>query len=232
MEISSSKDRVLLIEDNATTARSITLFLEAAGFVCATADCGQAGLDRLAQAEVDLIVLDLNLPDIDGLRVCRMIRQGNTVPILMLTARSAEEDIVEGLESGAQDYVCKPFGAKELIARVRRVLRDTSKAPEARQIHCADLVLDKDRRTLSQAGKTVALTRSEFDVLLVLMNRPGWVFTRAQLIHLALGEDYDGFDRTIDTHIWSIRRKLGGNQSGHKYIFSEPGIGYRFTDGR
>lgn len=221
---------ILVIEDNTTTARSICLFLADAGFEPSVADCGSKGLSQLDDGNFELVLLDLNLPDIDGLDVCKQIREAHDVPIVMLTARSSEEDIVRGLECGAQDYVSKPFGSRELIARVRRAIRD-SKFETGRQVlQHAGLELDLTRRSAAKDDQRLSFTKSEFDLLAVLMARPGRVFTRAQLIDLALGADFDGFDRTIDTHIWSIRKKLGDNRSAPKFIHSELGVGYRFAD--
>lgn len=228
--ITQERPVILVVEDNPTTARSIVLFLEDAGMIASVADRGRDGLDRLAAGGIDLVLLDLNLPDMDGLRVCEAIRSDYDCPIIMLTARSSEDDIVTGLELGAQDYVSKPFGARELVARVKRVLRDRHQDLSSAVLRHADLVLDRDQRMVAQADIKIKLTKSEFDLLATLMARPGRVFTRAQLIELALGDDFDGFDRTIDTHIWSIRRKLGDNKAAPRYIFSEPGIGYRFAN--
>lgn len=225
-----SPPRILVVEDNKTTAESIALFLTDAGFAPVLAATGEEARERLEGERIDLVLLDLNLPDFDGLEVCRCIKGLHDVPVIMLTARSSEEDIVTGLEIGAQDYVCKPFGSRELIARVRRTLRDHGEEPSTVLQH-SDLVLDRDKRVVILSGDPVSLTRSEFELLAALMSRPGRVLTRAQLIDLALGDDFDGFDRTIDTHIWSIRKKLGESRADPRFIFSELGIGYRFAGG-
>ena len=221
--------RVLVVEDNATTAKSIVLFLENFGMSTVIAPTGRQGLDIIARGGIDLVLLDLNLPDMDGLQVCETVRANYDCPLIMLTARSSENDIVTGLDLGAQDYLCKPFGSRELIARIRRVLRDSRDETTSPVLTHEDLVLDQEHRTLAQADVKIKLTKSEFDLLWALMSRPGRVFTRAQLIERALGDDFDGFDRTVDTHIWSIRKKLGDNKAAPRYIFSELGVGYRFA---
>lgn len=225
----SARPQVLVVEDNRTTADSLALFLADAGFTPITVGTGETALRMMKEKGIELVLLDLNLPDCDGLDVCRRIRRQRDVPVVMLTARSSEEDIVAGLELGAQDYICKPFRSRELVARVRRALRDTGRRLDA-ILWQGDLALDRQRRVASLAGDPLSLTRSEFDLLEVLMSRPGRVLTRAQLIELALGDDFDGFDRTIDTHIWSIRKKLGETRTKPRYILSELGVGYRFTD--
>lgn len=223
--------RVLLIEDNRATAETLSLFLRQAGFFTAHAADGATGIGQLETGQFDLVLLDLMLPDLDGLEVCRRIRAKRCVPVVMLTARSTEDDIVAGLESGASDYVCKPYGPKELLARVRRVLRDDPGTDPARgRLQCGEIELDPDGHQVRVADLPVRLTRSEFQILKLMMSRPGRVFTRNQLIEKALGPDFDGFDRTIDTHIWSLRRKLGEPPGAPRYIHSEPGVGYRLED--
>jgi DNA-binding response OmpR family regulator len=223
--------RVLLIEDNATTAGTASLLLRQAGFVIHHAFDGATGLGQLESGHFDLVLLDLMLPDLDGLQVCRRIRAKHSVPVIMLTARSTEDDIVAGLESGASDYLCKPYGTKELLARVRRVLRDERESRTTpTRLRCGEIELDPECRQVHVAGLPVRLTRSEFQILKIMMSRPGRVFTRNQLIELALGPDFDGLDRTIDTHIWSLRRKLGDRPGAPRYIHSEPGVGYRMEN--
>lgn len=223
--------RILVVEDNAATARTLRVFLEAQRYVV---NCVRDGRDALAtfrEGDVDLVLLDLMLPDLDGLAVCRHIRAVSRVPIVMLTARTADDDIVEGLEAGADDYVTKPFGSKTLLARIRRCLARAREPIGASDVILrGDVRLDANRRTVERAGTPVRLTRSEFDILLCLMRQPGRVFTRSQIIDAALGPDFDGFDRTVDTHIWNLRRKLGDRQGASRLIHSEPGVGYRFAD--
>lgn len=220
--------QILVVEDNATTARNLRVFLEAEGYRVRHAASGREALEQFGRAPGDLVLLDLNLPDLDGLEVCRSLRSRSAVPVVMLTARTAEENIVEGLESGADDYVCKPFGSRELLARVRRCLERARRPPATGpRLRLGDLELDRASRRVRMRGEEVRLTRSEFDILELLARNPGRVFTRSQIIDAALGHDFDGFDRTIDTHVWSLRRKLGEPRGCPRYILSEVGIGYR-----
>lgn len=224
--------RILLIEDNPTTSRTLVLFLDAAGYQTTCAFDGREGEARFSEGGHDLVVLDLMLPDIDGLGVCRMIRQTSNIPIVMLSARSTEEEIVQGLECGADDYVCKPFGSKELLARIRRCLDRARLPADSQACHrVGELELNEESRAVLKAGVPLKLTRSEFEILRTLMRAPGRVFTRDQLIAQALGADFDGFDRTIDTHVWSLRRKIGEQRGSPRYIQSELGVGYRMSDG-
>lgn len=219
-------------------ARSVRLFLEAETWEVdhvANGRAAQAAIQKAAlqMTSFDLVVLDLMLPDIDGLSICRFVRRASSVPVVMLTARTTEEHIVEGLEAGADDYVCKPFGARELVARIRRCLEraSSSSATEAETFfRVGALELDAERRRVRSAGEEVRLTRTEFDILRLLMQQPGRVFTRSQLIDRALGPDFDGTDRAVDTHIWSLRRKLGEPRGRPRYILSELGVGYRMRE--
>ncbi len=223
--------RVLLIEDNLATAGTLSLFLREAGFVTEHAVDGATGIRQMETRHYDLVLLDLMLPDIGGLEICRRIREKRRVPVVMLTARSTEDDIVAGLDSGASDYVCKPYGPRELLARVRRVLRDEQAGgADGAILRCGEIELNSDNRQVRVAGVPIRLTRSEFQILQLMMSRPGRVFTRNQLIERALGSDFDGFERTIDTHIWALRKKLGEPSGSPRYIHSEPGVGYRMED--
>lgn len=222
---------ILVIEDNPTTAGTLRLFLEAENYYVHCRDTGASGLAFLDEDNADLILLDIMLPDLDGLSVCRKVREYASTPIVMLTAKTTEDEIVEGLEAGADDYVCKPFGSKELLARIRRCLRSADALEECEQyLVVGEISVDYDKRVVTIAGEPVKLTKSEFDILCLLMKNPGRVFTRDQIIDRALGPDFDGFDRTVDTHIWSLRKKLGEPRGAPRYIQSEPGVGYRMSD--
>lgn len=223
----NASKRILVVEDNNTTARTLQIFLESEGFSVDCVENGRRGLEQFREANYDLIVLDLLLPDLDGLSVCRSIRESAETPIVMLTAKTAEDEIVEGLEAGADDYVCKPFGSRELLARIRRCLR--SAVASSNRLQVGSIELDVDERSVWIKGDIVKLTKSEFDILLLLMKNPGRVFTRDQIIERALGTDYDGFDRTIDTHVWSLRKKLNEPRGAPRYIRSELGVGYRMA---
>ena len=228
----SDRPGILLVEDNVVTSRTLVLFLTAEKYNVQCAFNGRDGIDFFRQADFDLVLLDLMLPDVDGLRVCKTIRAESNVPVIMLTARTTEDDIVEGLESGADDYVCKPFGSRELLARVRCCLRrpDQQTIEEQSVFRVGDIEVGLEHRTVMLGGNVVKLTKSEFDILAVLIRQPGRVFTRHQLIDQALGPDFDGFDRTIDTHVWSLRKKLGEPQGKPRYIVSETGVGYRMSN--
>lgn len=223
--------RILLVEDNRTTARTISLFLEAEGYEVETVPDGRAALSSFRSAVHDLVVLDLMLPDVDGLTVCRSIRRQATTPIVILTARTTVDDIVAGLECGADDYVCKPFRSRELLARMKRCLQRGSDTPDDNKIFSIGAIeLDSARRRVTVDDNHVKLTKSEYEILRVLMRRPGRVFTRDQLIDQALGPDFDGVDRTIDTHIWSLRKKLKEPPGKPNYLISELGVGYRMSE--
>jgi two-component system response regulator RegX3 len=231
MTETAGSTRLLVVEDNVTTARTLRLFLEPQGYDVVSAQNGAAALQLIGGRAFDLVLLDLMLPDVDGISVCRTIRRTSAIPIVMLTARIAADDVVEGLEAGADDYVCKPFESKVLLARIRRCLRRASDAdPAASVIRHGGIELDTETRAVHLDGRPVRLTRTEFDILHQLMLRPGRVLTRARLIERAIGPDFDGFDRTVDTHIWSLRKKLGDRrEGGQRLIVSEPGIGYRLS---
>lgn len=223
--------RVLIVEDNPTTARTLTVFLEAEGLDVAWSANGRDAIARSGAAPFDLVVLDLMLPDLDGLSVCRAIRASSMVPIVMLTARTSDADVVEGLEAGADDYVCKPFASKVLLARVRRCLE---RARHARRtdglLSHKGIVVTPQTREVTVEGQAVRLTRTEFELLVRFMRSPGRVFTRSQLLEETRGDATDAFDRVVDTHIWSLRRKLGEPRGRPTRILSEPGVGYRLSD--
>jgi len=179
------------------------------------------------------VVLDLNLPGLDGLDVCRSLRRSSDVPIIMLTARAEEADRLIGLELGADDYIVKPFSPRELVARVRAVLRRThGDVRAADMIRSDELIIDLLGHRVTKSGEPVHLTRTEFDLLVTLAKRPGQTFTRAQLLGSQHGVTYDGYDRSVDAHIKNIRRKLEDDPSEPRYILTVYGIGYQFADGR
>jgi DNA-binding response OmpR family regulator len=210
-------------------------YLEAAGFRVVTAYDGQEALNVFRHEQPDLIVLDLMLPKVDGLDVARTIRRSSEVPIIMLTARVEEPDRLVGLELGADDYVTKPFSPRELVARVRAVLRRATSAGEGAKerseiIRAGDLTLDVSRREARLAGRPLELTAMQFDMLAVLARRPGHVFTRMQLLDAVQGEAFDGYERTIDAHIKNIRRALNDDPRQPRYILTVRGVGYKFAE--
>ena len=227
--------RVLVVDDEPKIVEVVRDYLADAGFAVTTATDGPAALDQARAATPDLVVLDLGLPGLNGLDVARELRRRTpTVPIVMLTARGDELDRVLGLELGADDYIVKPFSPRELVARVRAVLRRTDGAAAtggaARTIQVADVVIDPNRRTVRVGSRTVDLTATEFDLLSHLASQPGRVFTRAQLLEAIHGVAIDTYDRAIDAHVKNIRRKLEPDPHRPRYLLTAHGVGYRFTD--
>jgi len=223
------KLRVLVVDDEEKTVASVRLYLEHAGFDVSTAGDGRTALALArAQPAPDLIVLDLMLPGLDGLEVCRRLREESAVPIIMLTARSSEEDRLEGLDLGADDYVVKPFSPRELAARVRAVLRRSSGAiAEGAPIRVGGLIVDPARHEVTVDGRSVALTPREFRLLEVLARAPGRAFTRSELVERAFGADSEALDRTIDAHVVNLRRKIEDDPDHPARVETVFGVGYR-----
>ena len=223
---------ILVVEDELDIQELLQYNLSREGYTVSCAATGEKGL-RLAQTKrPDLIVLDLMLPGVDGLEVCRRLKKdpaSESIPIVMLTAKGEESDIVAGLELGADDYVTKPFSTKVLVARIRAVLRRRSKPlgdkDEIIRIH--SLVIDPRRHEVLVGDEPVQLTYTEFRLLQVLAGRPGWVFTRYQIVDAIRGEDYPVTDRSVDVQVVGLRKKLG---AAGKYIETVRGVGYRFKD--
>jgi DNA-binding response OmpR family regulator len=208
-------------------------YLEHAGFSVLTAFNGKTALAVARSAKPDLVVLDLGLPDMDGLDVTRSLRKDGDMPIIMLTARGEETDKLVGLELGADDYITKPFSPKELVARVRAVLRrseTTAANTQAEVIRTADLTLDVPRLRLTVGERIVELTPTEFQLLATLASQPGRIFTRAQLLDAIHGVAFESYERAIDAHIKNIRRKIEPNPRQPRYILMVYGVGYKFTD--
>ncbi len=222
--------RVLVVDDDAKTVELVKLYLNRDGYRVLTAYDGVEALRLAREGHPDLIVLDLMLPGIDGLEVCRTLRRDSDVPIIMLTARTTDEDKLTGLGSGADDYVTKPFSPRELAARVRAVLRRLPGERGPDEIKYGQLTVNFIRHEASLAGRSLNLTTIEFKLLGVLVKEPGRVFSRAQLIEKALGCDFEGFDRTIDVHILNLRRKLEPDPSDPRYIKTVYGTGYKLLE--
>lgn len=226
--------RVLVVDDDVKTVELVKLYLNRDGYKVLTAYDGTEALRLAREAHPDLIVLDLMLPGIDGLKACRIIRNESDVPIIMLTARTTEEDRLTGLDSGADDYVTKPFSPKELAARVRAVLRRLPGETIQRgseQVQYGKLTVNFPKYEASLAGRVLNLSPIEFKLLGALVREPDRVFSRAQLIEKALGYDFEGFDRTIDVHILNLRRKLEPDPNHPRYIKTVYGVGYKFVGG-
>jgi two-component system phosphate regulon response regulator PhoB len=225
-------ERILIVEDEDDILELVRYNLGKEGYRVMGAASGEEGLETLKKTKPDLLVLDLMLPGIDGLEVCRLLKSGLStehIPVVILTAKGEEADVVTGLELGADDYVTKPFSPRVLLARIRAVLRRRARKPADAdatiQIH--DFLIHPGRHEVLLNGKPINLTFSEFEILHVLARRPGWVFTRDQLVDAARGQDYAVTARSIDVHIVSLRKKLGGSR---KYIETVRGVGYRFKE--
>ncbi len=223
---------VLVVEDEPEIARIARDYLERAGFDVRIASDGRSALALARSAKPDLIVLDLGLPDIDGLDVTRALRRESAVPVVILTVRGDESDRLVGLELGADDYVVKPFSPKELVARVRAVLRRADGALDARPeiIRAADITLDVPRMRVTAGAREVELTASEFQLVAALARQPGRVFTRAQMLDVLEGAAVESYERAIDTHVKNIRRKLEPDPRQPRYLLTVHGVGYRFAD--
>ena len=225
---------VLIVEDDPTTVKLVSLYLNRDGHKVMAAYNGVDGLRLAREARPDLVVLDLMLPKLDGMEICRVLREEeSTIPIVMLTARVEEEDRLQGLELGADDYVTKPFSPKELAARVRAVLRRTSREAEKQgpnSMEHGDISVHLHRRTVNVGPDRITLTPTEFRLLVMFMREPGRTFTREQIIDHVFGYDFDGFDRTVDAHVSNVRSKLGTDSTGSKYIQTVYGVGYKFGD--
>jgi DNA-binding response OmpR family regulator len=224
--------KILVVEDEAKIARLVADYLRHAGFEVSVAGDGEVALASARRAKPDLVVLDLGLPGRDGLDVARTLRRTSGVPIVMLTARGDETDRIVGLELGADDYVVKPFSPKELVARVRAVLRRTEKAREGgpEVLRAADVELDLPRMRATAGGRPVELTPTEFQLLAVLVREPGRVFTRSQLLDAVHGVAFESYERAIDAHVKNIRKKLEPTPGRPRYLLTVHGVGYRFAD--
>ena len=221
--------RVLVVDDDAKTVELVKLYLKRDGYRVLTAYDGIEALRLAREGNPDIIVLDLMLPGMDGLEVCRTLRSESDIPIIMLTARTTDEDKLTGLDSGADDYVTKPFSPRELAARVRTVLRRLPGERGPDEIKRGQLTVNFLRYEAYLAGKPLNLTAVEFKLLGVLIKEPGRVFSRAELIEKALGCDFEGFDRTIDVHILNLRHKLEPDPGHPKYIKTVYGAGYKLS---
>lgn len=222
--------RILVVDDDANTARLVKLYLQKDGHVVTVASDGREALEAAREKKPDLIVLDLMLPRMDGLEVCRRLRQESDVPIIMLTARTTDADKLTGLDIGADDYVTKPFSPGELAARVRAVLRRLPGERGPDELRRGDILLDFRKHEAYRGDMPLGLTRAEFRLLGVLATQPGRVFSRDQLIEKALGEDFDGYERTIDAHIRNLRRKLEPDPAHPRYVRTVYGAGYSFAE--
>jgi DNA-binding response OmpR family regulator len=222
---------ILIVDDEPKIVQLARDYLEHAGFAVLTASDGPTALHAARSRKPDLVVLDLGLPQLDGLDVTRSIRKDSDVPIIMLTARSEESDKLIGLELGADDYLTKPFSPKELVARVRTVLRRADRSATAEEIiRVADLTLDVPRLRLTVGNNPIELTPTEFQLLATLAHQPGRIFTRGQLLDAVHGIAFESYERAIDAHIKNIRRKIEPDPHEPRYILTVYGMGYKFAD--
>ncbi len=222
---------ILVVDDEPQIVRLVRDYLEHGGFKVVTAADGAGALRTASTVRPDLVILDLGLPGVDGLDVTRSLRRNGEVPIIMLTARTDESDKLVGLELGADDYVTKPFSPKELVARVRSVLRrtDTVKKPSD-VIRVADVELNVPSMQATVGGKAVDLTQTEFQLLATMARQPGRVFSRAQLLNAVHGVAFESYERAIDAHIKNLRRKIEPDPHNPRYLQTVFGVGYRFAD--
>jgi two-component system, OmpR family, alkaline phosphatase synthesis response regulator PhoP len=221
--------KVLVVDDEARLVEVLKAYLERDGYAVVTAADGRDALLKARRERPDLILLDLMLPEVDGIEVCRTVRKESDVPIIMLTARAEETDKLIGLELGADDYITKPFSPREVIARVRAVLRRTQSARESGDevLSIGDLVIDRGRHDIRRNDVVVDLTPTEFALLWTLVSNRGRVLSRLQLMEKALGESYEGYERTIDAHIKNLRRKVETDPAHPRYVQTVFGVGYK-----
>lgn len=222
--------KILIIEDEIELVRVLQSYLEGSNFKVFSSGIGDQGLALWAQERPDLVILDLNLPGMDGLDIAREIRRKDDTPIIMVTARVEETDRLIGLELGADDYITKPFSPREVVARVKAVLRRAgAKSPENTVMSLGSLEIDLDAHLVTQAGQEIDLTPSEFILLKTMASQPGRVFSRLQLLEATQGTAYEGYERTIDAHIKNLRAKIEPDTKNPIYIETVFGIGYRFS---
>jgi len=221
--------KILVVDDEPQIVKVVKAYLEQSGFQVVTAADGNAALATFQREKPDFMILDLNLPGMDGLDVCRAVRHESNIPILMLTARVEEADKLIGLELGADDYVVKPFSPREVVARVRTIFRRAAAVdlPKTELIQVGDLQIDPDQHTVIVSDRQIELTPTEFDILVVLARQPKRVFTRLQIMEQAQGDAFEGYERTIDAHIKNIRLKLETNPKKPAYIHTVFGVGYK-----
>ncbi len=223
--------KILVVDDEKKIVEIIQAYLERDGYQVITAFEGKTALALALSQRPDLIILDLMLPEISGWDVCRMIRKESDIPIIMLTARDEVTDKIIGLEMGADDYVTKPFDTKELVSRVKAILRRVeSKTGQKNIIQIADLYIDIEKRQVRRNEISVELTPNEFDILRVMAEIPGRVFSRMQLLDKVQGDAYEGYERTIDSHIKNLRKKIEADPEHPRYVITVHGVGYKLEE--
>mgnify|MGYP003588034121 CR=1 FL=1 len=224
-----SSHSVLIVDDDKKIAELVQAYFEKDGFTTYLAHDGFKALEKIREQKPDIVVLDLMLPGLDGWEVCRRVRKDSEIPILMLTARDEEPDRLTGLEMGADDYVAKPFSAREVVARAKAILRRTNKeAGKAGSVNIGNLFIDREKHTVSKNEVMLEMTPTEFKILDMMASNPGRVFSRLQIIEHVQGYEFEGFERTVDAHIKNLRRKLEDNPKELKYVITVYGVGYKF----
>jgi DNA-binding response OmpR family regulator len=227
------KQRVLIVEDDIKTVALIRLYLERSGYEVFEANDGQSGLKTFERVKPDLVVLDLMLPRLSGMEICKAIRETSNTPVIILTARTTETDKLAGLYQGADDYIAKPFSPRELVARVHTILRRAARHDDKRsEIVFGELCVNLQRHEVSLNGRRANLTPKEFRLLETFVRSPGRAFTRQELAERAFGWDYEALDRTIDAHVANLRRKLQSNNLQSPLITTVFGVGYKFVANR
>lgn len=222
--------RILIVDDEPSILAAMAPLLRSRGYEVTTAMSGRAALEQVERSDPDLVILDLGLPDIDGVEVCRLLRDGRSTPIVVLSARGAERDKVAALDAGADDYVTKPFGAEELLARLRVALRRTEAAPAgADPITRGDLVIDRGRHRVTRGGTDIKLTPKEFDLLVFLTQHPGRVHTHRAILKAIWGPHAVDQPEHLRVLVGSLRKKLEPDPTRPRYIVTEPWVGYRFA---
>ena len=220
--------KVLVVDDEQKIVEVVKSYLQHSGYEVYTAYNGNKAMAVFEEVDPDLVILDLMLPDITGEEICKNIRRKSRIPIIMLTAKAEEEDILKGLDIGADDYVLKPFSPRQLVARVAAVLRRSSDALlTTTVIELGDIVIDNLKHEVKKRDSVVNLTPNEYKILLTMIKYPNKTFTREELINIALGEDFEGFDRTVDTHIKNLRQKIEDDPKVPRYLQTVHGVGYR-----
>ena len=220
---------ILIVEDEKKIADLLCDYLKEAGFRTSTQDNGNRVIAQVKEGSPDLILLDIMLPGKDGMELCREIRQVSNIPIIMITARVEEIDRLLGLELGADDYICKPFSPREVVARVKTVFRRVHAEPQTNNLVVGSISLDEETHQVMIGNQMLNLTPNEFGLLKIMMSRPNRVFSRSELINRVQGYGFEGYDRTIDTHIKNLRKKIGRQLPGQEVISTVYGIGYKFS---
>ncbi|TDW89620.1 MULTISPECIES: response regulator transcription factor [Kribbella] len=222
--------RILVAEDDLKQAELIRRYLEREGHLTVVVHDGREAIDEARRRSPDLLVLDVMMPKVDGLDVCRVLRADGDIPIIMLTARSTEDDLLLGLDLGADDYLTKPYNPRELVARVRSVLRRTRSRAEGEVYRVGELEIDPARHEVRLSGKLIELTPAEFKILACLAASPGRAFSRQQLLEHAFGFDHYVFDRTVDVHVMNLRKKIEPSSGAPAYLKTVYGVGYKLAD--